>query len=148
MYFVKEKGKSKKQWNMLVSLCCHGHLHDKMLRNLLLTKLPKYVQSRFIFPPKLICSFYYTQFSQCFLVCLEHLAVTQSTLYHCRAEISFNSSQRWAGAFTNSIRSWSKQKKFDQNYDLWEQIFFAVVQRTFCRSCCTRSSRHNEATFL
>ena len=112
---------------MLESLCCHWHLHNKMLSNVLLTKFFKYVQSRVIFPAKLICYFHETQSPQCFLACVEHRSVIQLTLCHCRAKISFNSSQSWAGAFTNSIPSWSKQKKFEKNYDFWEQIFCGCV---------------------
>ena len=42
-------------------------------------------------------------------------------------EQSFSSSESWVGAFTNSIHICSKQKKFDQGYDFWEQIFCGSV---------------------
>ena len=133
---------------MLESLCFHWYLYDKMLRNVE-TEFSTYVQSRFIFPAKLICYFYETQISQCFLMYVEHYIVTQSTSCHCRVQTSFNSFQSWAGTFSLITFVAGASKRNLTKTMIFENRFFCRYTKDFLPLLLhTFSSRHNEATFL
>lgn len=125
LHFLKETVK-KKQRNLLKSLFCHWHLHNKMLRHVLRNKFSKCVQSRFITLQN--------SFTICLRLSSPNVLLYVFNIMQCFIQLcviveqSFSSSLRWEGAFTNSIHSCSKPKMFDQGCDFWEQIFLWLCQ--------------------